>query len=153
MAVLGGLLILGALLSGLAQRSFLSLTALFVLAGFVIGEGGLGWITYDARSGFVEDLAVTALIVILFRDGLEVESEMLQREWRLPLRKLAVTMPLTAIIAAAAAHWLIGLDWTRSPCSARAALAHRPRADLEHRHQPARAPPHPALAEPRVGAE
>ncbi len=40
LAVLGGLLILGALVSGVARRSFLSLTALFVIAGFALGEGG-----------------------------------------------------------------------------------------------------------------
>ena len=39
--VFGGLLMAGALVSGLVRRSFLSLTALFVLAGFVLGEGGL----------------------------------------------------------------------------------------------------------------
>ena len=39
--VLGALLVGGALLSGIAQRSFLSLTALFVLTGFVLGQGGL----------------------------------------------------------------------------------------------------------------
>ena len=81
---LGLLLIIGALPSGLARRSFLSLTALFVLAGFALGPGGFGWIDFRAHSGFVEDLAFAALIVILFRDGLEVDGEMLQREWRLP---------------------------------------------------------------------
>ena len=39
--VLGALLVVGALVSGLAGRSFLSLTALFVVAGFVLGDGGL----------------------------------------------------------------------------------------------------------------
>jgi sodium/hydrogen antiporter len=112
--VLGLLLILGALLSGLAQRSFLSLTALFVLAGFFLGPGGFGWIDFRAQSGFVEDLAFAALIVILFRDGLEVEGEMLQREWHLPARKLVLAMPITATIAAVAAHALIGFSWTES---------------------------------------
>jgi len=111
---LGLLLILGALLSGLAQRSFLSLTALFVLAGFMVGPGGFGWIDFRARSGFVEDLAFVALIVILFRDGLEVDGEMLQREWRLPVRKLVLAMPITAAIVAVAAHALIGFSWTES---------------------------------------
>jgi NhaP-type Na+/H+ or K+/H+ antiporter len=111
---LGLLLIIGALLSGLAQRSFLSLTALFVLAGFAVGAGGLGWVDFRARSGFVEDLAFVALIVILFRDGLEVEGEMLQREWRLPARKLVLAMPITAGIVALAAHALIGFSWTQS---------------------------------------
>ncbi len=113
-AVLGGLLILGALLSGLARRSFLSLTALFVLAGFLVGDGGLQWISFSAQSGFVRDLAYSALIVILFRDGLEVESEMLQREWRLPLRKLVVAMPITACVVALAGRYVIGLTWTEA---------------------------------------
>jgi NhaP-type Na+/H+ or K+/H+ antiporter len=112
--VLGLLLIVGALASGLAQRSFLSLTALFVLAGFALGPGGLNKIDFRPHSGFVEDLAFAALIVILFRDGLEVEGEMLKREWHLPARKLVVAMPITAAIVAAAAHALFGLSWTES---------------------------------------
>jgi sodium/hydrogen antiporter len=112
--VLGLLLITGALVSGLAQRSFLSLTSLFVLAGFLLGPGGFGWIDFRAKSGFVEDLAFAALIVILFRDGLEVEGEMLKREWHLPARKLVLAMPITATIAAAAAHVLFGFSWTES---------------------------------------
>ncbi len=100
--------------SGLAQRSFLSLTALFVLAGFAVGPGGFGWIDFRARSGFVEDLAFVALIVILFRDGLEVEGEMLQRAWHLPARKLVLAMPITAVIVAVRAHALIGFTWTES---------------------------------------
>ena len=112
--ILGGLLVVGALASGLAHRSFLSLTAVFVLAGFVLGDGGLGVLEIDPRSGFVHDLALVALIVILFRDGLEVEAEMLQTAWRLPLRKLVVAMPLTCVIVAAATHALTDLGWTES---------------------------------------
>ncbi len=41
----------GALASGLAHRSFLSLTAVFVLAGFLLGEGGLGVLEIDPRVG------------------------------------------------------------------------------------------------------
>ncbi len=112
--VLGLLLMLGALVSGLARRSMLSLAALFVLTGFALGNGGLDWLDFRARSGFVEDLAFAALIVILFRDGLEAEGEMLQRAWHLPLRKLVLAMPLTTIIVAAATRLLIGLSWTES---------------------------------------
>jgi NhaP-type Na+/H+ or K+/H+ antiporter len=114
MTVLGLLLMVGALASGLARRSVLSLAALFVLAGFVLGDGALHWIEFRARSGLVEDLAFAALIVILFRDGLEVDAEMLQHAWHLPLRKLVLAMPLTTIIVAAAARVLVGLSWTES---------------------------------------
>ena len=112
--VLGGLLVLGALLSGIAHRSFLSLTALFVVAGFILGDGVFGVLDFDSHSGFVQQLAIVALIVILFRDGLEVEAEMLQTAWHLPARNLAIGMPVTAGIIAVIAKWLTDLSWTES---------------------------------------
>jgi NhaP-type Na+/H+ or K+/H+ antiporter len=112
--VLGLLLVAGALIAGVARRSFLSLTAIFVVAGFVLGAGGFEVLEFDPRSGFVEILAVVALILILFRDGLEVDAEMLQREWRLPFRKLALAMPLTGALVACAAKLLTDLSWTEA---------------------------------------
>jgi NhaP-type Na+/H+ or K+/H+ antiporter len=112
--VFGGLLMVGALVAGLARRSFLSLAAVFVVTGFVLGDGGLEVLDFGARSGFVHDLAIVALVVILFRDGLEVEAEMLQREWHLPFRKLVLGMPITGAVVAATAHWIVGLGWLES---------------------------------------
>jgi NhaP-type Na+/H+ or K+/H+ antiporter len=83
-----------------------------VLAGFVLGRGGLDVISLDPTGDFVATLAVVALILILFRDGLEVEGEMLQTAWRPPLRKLVVAMPVTAALVAVAAHVLTDLGWT-----------------------------------------
>jgi sodium/hydrogen antiporter len=114
LAAFGVMLVLGALVSGLAGRSFLSLSAAFVLAGFVLGEGGTELLSFDPTSGFVQGLAVVALVLILFRDGLEVEEEMLQEAWHLPLRKLVLAMPLTAGLVALATHALTDLGWTQS---------------------------------------
>jgi sodium/hydrogen antiporter len=114
LTVLGALLVGGALLSGLARRSFLSLMALFVLAGVALGTGGLGVLEFDPTGGFVGTLAIVALVVILFRDGLEIEGEMLRREWHLPLRKLVIAMPITAAIVALAAVALTDLSWTEA---------------------------------------
>jgi sodium/hydrogen antiporter len=111
---LGGLLVVGALLAGVAGRSFLSLTAVFVVIGFLLGEGGLEVLEFDPRSGFVNSLAIVALILILFRDGLEVEEEMLQQAWHLPLRKLVLAMPLTAVLVAVVAKGLTDLSWTEA---------------------------------------
>ena len=113
-AAFGALLVVGALLAGLARRSFLSLSAVFVLTGLALGPGGLGVLSFDPRSELVSALAVVALILILFRDGLEVESEMLQRSWRLPLRKLVLAMPLTGALVAVAAKALVDLTWTEA---------------------------------------
>jgi NhaP-type Na+/H+ or K+/H+ antiporter len=112
--VLGGLLVLGALIAGYAHRSFLSLTAVFVGAGLLLGEAGFEVLEFDEGSGFVAALATVALVLILFRDGLEVEAEMLQSAWRLPFRKLVLAMPLTCVIVAVATHALTDLDWTES---------------------------------------
>ncbi len=111
---LGALLVLGSIIAGLARRSFLSLTAVFVVAGFAIGGGGLKWIEFDPSSGFVSTLATVALILILFRDGLEVEQEMLQTAWRLPFRKLVLAMPITCVLVACATKALTGLNWTEA---------------------------------------
>jgi len=113
-AVFGALLMVGALLSGLARRSFLSLTAVFVVAGFLLGQGGLEVLDVDPHSDFVQGLAVVALILILFRDGLEVEAEMLQTAWHLPFRNLVLAMPLTALLVALATHAVTDLQWTES---------------------------------------
>ena len=111
---LGCLLVLGALLSGLARRTFVSLTAVFVVVGFILGDGATGALHFDPRSPFVSELATVALIVILFRDGLEVDGELLQSHWHLPFRKLVLAMPLTALIVAAGTKLLTGLSWTES---------------------------------------
>lgn len=110
--VFGALLVVGALVSGLAKRSFLSLTAMFVLVGFVLGQGALQVLHFRALSSFTNDLAIVALIVILFRDGLEVDAELLQTHWHLPLRKLVLAMPLTLGIVALAAKLFTDLSWT-----------------------------------------
>ena len=112
--VLGGMLVVGALVSGIARRTFLSLTALFVIGGFILGGGGLGVLDFDPQSGFVGGLATVALIVILFRDGLEVESEMLQTAWHLPLRKIVLAMPITFGLVGLFTHAVTDLNWRES---------------------------------------
>ena len=113
-AVFGLLLMAGALVAGLARRSFLSLAAAFVVAGFILGQDGLGVLDIDPTSDFAQGLAVIALILILFRDGLEVEEEMLQKAWHLPLRSLVLAMPITAGLIAVVTHALTDLGWTES---------------------------------------
>src|SRR3954454_13614080 len=114
LTVLGALLVFGALVSGIARRSILSLTAVFVLVGVVLGQGGLEVLHFDPTSGFLSALATVALVVILFRDGLEVEGEMLRHEWHVPLRALVLAMPITAAIVAVAVAALTDLSWTQA---------------------------------------
>jgi sodium/hydrogen antiporter len=86
--------------------------ALAVLVGFALGHGGLGLVEPGPTSDFVEVVAIVALVVILFRDGLEVERELLWTEWRPPFRKLLLAMPITCVLVALAARVLTDLSWT-----------------------------------------
>ena len=104
MLVLGALLVGGALLSGVAQALVPVARGVFVLVGFVLGEGGLEVLELEPRRASSRCWRSIALIVILFRDGLEVDAEMLQTEWHLPLRKLVLAMPITVVIVALAAQ-------------------------------------------------
>ena len=61
----------------------------------------------------MQGFAVIALILI-FRDGFEVEAEMLQTAWHLPFRKLVLAMPLTAALVALVTHALTDLGRTES---------------------------------------
>lgn len=112
MLIFGILLMAGAVLAGLARRGFLSMVALYVVVGLLVGNSGFGWIHFNPRSPFVQDLSIVALVVILFRDGLEVDSGLLRRDWTLPARKLLLAMPITATIIAVSAHYAADLGWT-----------------------------------------
>ena len=144
----------GALLSGLARRSFLSLTAVFVLAGFVLGDGGLEVLDFDPRSGFVQRPRDRRA------DRDPVPRRARGRGRDAPARVAPAAAQARArrcrsprVIVALAANALIGLRWTESFLRRRAALPHRPGALLQRGDQPARAADRPPLAQPRVRAQ
>lgn len=109
--MLGLLLAAGALLSGIAHRSILSLAIVFMAAGVALGGQGLGVLNLDPSSELVKRVTELTLIIILFVDGLEVETEMVRKGWHVPLRSLVLAMPLTAALIALASVPLLGLSW------------------------------------------
>ncbi|WP_233508396.1 cation:proton antiporter [Spongiactinospora gelatinilytica] len=109
-----GLLLLAVLLSSLAHRTVLSTAALFLVAGFVLGDGALGVLSLTPGDELVGGLAELALFAVLFSDGMRVGWKDLRTAWRLPGRALGWGLPLTLVITALLAHYLIGLGWVES---------------------------------------
>jgi NhaP-type Na+/H+ or K+/H+ antiporter len=107
-------LLLAVLLSSLAHRTVLSTAAVFLVAGFVIGEGVTGWVPVSQDDQLVGVLAELALFAVLFTDGMHVGWRDLKEAWRLPGRALAWGLPLTLVVTAALAHYLVGLGWIES---------------------------------------
>ncbi|WP_188197190.1 cation:proton antiporter [Nonomuraea sp. SYSU D8015] len=109
-----GVLLLAVLLSSLAHRTILSTAALFLVAGFLLGDGALGVVSLRPGDDLVGTLAELALFTVLFTDGMRVGWAELRSAWRLPGRALGWGLPLTLGITAVGAHYLLGLGWIES---------------------------------------
>ncbi|MPZ25544.1 MAG: sodium:proton antiporter [Micromonosporaceae bacterium] len=106
-----GVLLLAVLVSSLAHRTILSTAVLFLLAGFVLGPETTGVLDLAPDSPIVATLAELALFTVLFTDGMRVGFADLRAAWRLPGRALGWGLPLTLVITALLAKFLVGLDW------------------------------------------
>ncbi|TDC80480.1 sodium:proton antiporter [Micromonospora sp. KC606] len=104
-------LLLAVLVSALAHRTILSTAALFLVAGFLLGEDTGGVLHLDAESPIVAQLAELALFAVLFTDGMRVGWADLRSAWRLPGRALGWGLPLTLLVTAVLAHYVAGLNW------------------------------------------
>jgi len=107
----GVMLLISVSLSGLAARTVLSTALLFLVAGAVLGPGGLGLVQKSAEDNIVAVLADIALFTVLFTDGQRASVPALREGWRLSGRALGLGMPLAMIGIAIPAHYLVNLDW------------------------------------------
>ncbi|SNY25714.1 cation:proton antiporter [Paractinoplanes atraurantiacus] len=107
-------LLIAVLVSALAKRTILSTAVLFLVAGFVLGPETTGVIDVQADSPIVSTLAELALFAVLFTDGMRVGWADLRSAWQLPGRALGWGLPLTLLVTAVAAHYLVGLGWAES---------------------------------------
>lgn len=107
-------LLVAVLVSGLAHRTVLSTAVLFLLAGFLLGEGVLGFVLLRSGDEQVSLLAELALFAVLFSDGMRVSIGQLRRGWRLPARALGIGLPLTLLVTAVIAKYVVGLGWVES---------------------------------------
>ncbi|MEV4170227.1 cation:proton antiporter [Nonomuraea sp. NPDC049709] len=114
LTVFASVLLLAVLVSSLAHRTILSTAALFLVAGFLLGDGVFGVVSVRVDDELVGTLAELALFAVLFTDGMRVGWKDLRSAWRLPGRALGWGLPLTLGITAVGAHYLLGLGWIES---------------------------------------
>jgi NhaP-type Na+/H+ or K+/H+ antiporter len=107
-------LLTAVLVSALAKRTILSTAVLFLVVGFALGPDTLGVLEVRADSDIVVVLSELALFAVLFTDGMRVGWADLRSAWRLPGRALGWGLPLTLLVTALAAHYLVGLPWAES---------------------------------------
>ncbi|GAA1227393.1 MULTISPECIES: cation:proton antiporter [Streptomyces] len=113
-AVFGVALLIVVLLSGLAARTVLSTSFLFLVGGALVSDGFLGLIHITPDSDIVSMTADLALFAVLFTDGMHVSFPKLRANWKHPARALGLGMPIAFVGMALVTHYLVGLDWTTS---------------------------------------
>lgn len=114
LAVFGVVLLLAALLSGVAARSPFSTSLLVLLLGALLGPGALGVLDIRAENPIVATLAEVALVTVLFADGQHLPLRYVRATARLAGRALLLGMPLTALGIAVLAVLLTDLSWVQA---------------------------------------
>ena len=100
---LASLILLFGLASKRLQAGSFTPPMAFVLYGMLLGAPALGLLEIDAGEGAVHGFAELALILVLFLDASRIDLRKLRSEFDLPLRMLAIGMPLTLLLGAAVA--------------------------------------------------
>jgi NhaP-type Na+/H+ or K+/H+ antiporter len=109
LAIIGVVIIVSALLSGLIDRSGLPQVAVFLALGAVLGPFGLGVLTLSLHSPSLHVVATLSLALVLFTDAVSLNIAEVRRRAGLALRLLGPGTLLTAALIALAGWWLLSL--------------------------------------------
>lgn len=100
-----GIIVFG-LVSARLRQSPITAPMAFVVFGFAIGADGWGLLDIDLDTRVIHVLAEVTLVVVLFTDAARIDLELLRREHNLPVRLLAIGLPLS-IAAGTPTAWLL----------------------------------------------
>ena len=112
--VFGCTLVVAVLISERAERTVLSLSVLFLVVGAVLGEGSLGLLHLHPTDAIIKHLAEIALFTVLLTDGMKLSIREVLASSRLPLRALAVGLPITVAGTTLLARYIADLSWLES---------------------------------------
>lgn len=100
-----GIIIFG-LVSARLRQSPITPPMAFVVFGLAIGADGWGLLDLDLDTRVIHVLAEVTLVVVLFADAARIDLKLLRREHNLPVRLLAIGLPLSIAVGTLTA-WLL----------------------------------------------
>src|ERR1051326_7146806 len=109
LAIIGIVIIVSALLSGLVDKSGLPHVAVFILIGAALGPFGLGIFNPHLDSPALRVVAVLSLTLVLFTDAVTLNTKEVRQYAGLAFRMLGPGTLLCAALTAAGAWWLLGI--------------------------------------------
>ncbi len=109
LTIIGIVIVVSALLSGLIEKSGLPQVAVFLAIGAALGPTGLGLIDVTLGSETLRVVATLSLTLVLFTDAVSLNISEVRRHGALASRMLGPGTLLSAALGAVAAWWLLGL--------------------------------------------
>jgi sodium/hydrogen antiporter len=110
LAIIGLVIIISALLSGLIDRSGLPQVGVFLALGLALGPFGLALVSITLDSPALRVVALLSLTLVLFTDAVSLNIKLVQRSAQLALRLLGPGTLLTGAIIAFVGWWLLDLS-------------------------------------------
>ena len=94
------------LVSSRLRQSVVTAPMVFALFGLLIGDGGFGLLRLQFGNGAIHLLTELTLVVVLFTDASRIDLKLLRREHNLPVRLLAIGLPISIALGTFAAWFL-----------------------------------------------
>jgi NhaP-type Na+/H+ or K+/H+ antiporter len=107
LALIGIVIVVSALLSGLIDRTGLPQVAVFIAIGAAMGPAGLGVFDMTLDSPVLRAVATLSLTLVLFTDAVTLNITEIRRQSGLAFRMLGPGTILCAALTAVAAWWLL----------------------------------------------
>src|ERR1044072_7322631 len=109
LAIIGIVIIVSALLSGLVDKSGLPFVAVFIFIGAALGPAGCGVFDRKLDSPILRVVVTLSLTLVLFTDAVTLNTKEVRRYAGLAFRMLGPGTILCAALTAVAAWWLLGI--------------------------------------------
>ena len=106
LAVIAAFLLVYSLIAGRFESKLVNGPLLFMLAGWLLGPGGVELIALSIDSDGIKLLAELSLVIVLFNDAANTNWQVLLANRQLPIRLLLIGLPLTLVCGALFGHWL-----------------------------------------------
>lgn len=110
-ALIGIVIVVASLLSGLIERSGFPLVAIFLLLGAALGPWGLGIADVGFHSPALHALAMLGLALLLFSDAVTLDTKQLRSRRFLIWRLIGPGTLVPAAVTALAGRILLGMSW------------------------------------------
>src|SRR6185503_18995042 len=109
-ALIGVVIIVAALFSGIVDRTGLPPVVLFLLLGAVLGPAGLNLVTFTLESAALSAIAILGLVLVLFSDAVVVDVKNVGEHRTLVALVLGPGTLISAALTSLAAWWFLDLD-------------------------------------------